>query len=141
MNTVLGGTYTITDFEWSRSKSGPFSLFQASLAVGATEVATGVTDILAASGIVPIGRPFYVRYTIPAGVAVGEVFEARFLANNDGAVDANGFLTGSSLTSFVNLSRDHTSTVPGPLPVVGVFLALGRASQFRRHLKTASKPQ
>jgi hypothetical protein len=140
MNTVLGGSYTVSNFEWSRLPGGSFSSFQSSLAVGATAVATGVTDILAASGSDPLGNPFYVRYTIPAGVALNETFEVKFLANNNGAVDANGLLTGSSLTSFVDLNRDHTSreNVPGPLPAVGVFMALGTASRFRRRLKAAS---
>ena len=138
-NTFLGGTYTITNFEWSRSPSGPFSLFQSSLAVGATKVATGIYDILAESGTAPLGNPFYVRYVIPAGVALNETFEVKFLANNNGAVDANGQLTGSALTSFVDLNRDHTSrvNVPGPLPAVGVFMALGGASRFRRRLKAS----
>jgi hypothetical protein len=140
MNTVLGGTYNITNFEWANGPSGPFSNFQSSLSVGATKVATSVIDILAAGGSAPLGNPFFVRYTIPAGVALNETFEVKFLANNNGAVGANGFLTGSSLTSFVDLNRDHTSreNVPGPLPVVGAFMALGSASRFRRRLKIAS---
>lgn len=141
INTALGGSYTITDFEWARSSGGPFSTFQASLAVGATRVATGITDILAASGTSPLGNPFFVRYTLPAGVAVGEAFEVKFLANNNGAVDANGFLTGSSLTSFVDLNRDHTSAVPGPLPAVGVLMALGKASKYRRRLRIVSEAE
>jgi hypothetical protein len=140
MNTVLGNTYTIDNFEWSRSPGGPFTNFQANLAVGATRVATGVIDIRASSGTAPLGNPFFVRYTIPAGVALNETFEVKFLANNNGAVDANGFLTGSSLTSFVDLNRDHTSreNVPGPLPAVGAFMALGSASRFRRRLRSAA---
>ena len=140
MNTVLGGTYNITNFEWANGPSGPFSNFQSSLSVGATKVATSVIDILAAGGSAPLGNPFFVRYTIPAGVALNETFEVKFLANNNGAVGANGFLTGSSITSFVDLNRDHTSSenVPGPLPVVGAFMALGSASRFRRRLKIAS---
>lgn len=140
MNTVLGGTYTVNNFEWARLPSGPFSTFQASLSVGASRVATAVQDINALSGTVPIGSPFFIRYTLPAGVALNETFEVKFLANNNGATDANGFLVGSSLTSFVDLNRDHTSreNVPGPLPAVGAVLALGSASRLRRRMKALS---
>ncbi|MFM7229290.1 MAG: hypothetical protein ACKO2F_06585 [Cyanobacteriota bacterium] len=138
--TGVPGTYTVNNFEWARLPGGPFSTFQASLSVGAARVATAVQDISALSGTTPVGSPFFVRYTLPAGVALDEVFEVKFLANNNGAVDANGFLTGSSLTSFVDLNRDHTSrvNVPGPLPVVGAFVALGSASRLRRRMKELS---
>ena len=143
MNTAFGGTYTVNNFEWARSPGGPFSTFQLSLAVGASKVATAVQDINALSGTIPIGNPFFIRYTLPAGVALNETFEVRFLANNDGTTGADGFLKGSSLTSFVDLNRDHTSreNVPGPLPAVGAVLALGSASRLRRRMKalTASK--
>ncbi len=138
--TGVPGTYTVSNFEWSRLPGGPFSAFQASLSVGAAKVATAIQDISTLSGTAPIGNPFFVRYTLPAGVALDEVFEVKFLANNNGAVDANGFLTGSSLTSFVDLNRDHTSreNVPGPLPALGAFVALGSASRLRRRMKSLS---
>jgi hypothetical protein len=140
MKTLLGGTHDVTDFEWARLPNGPFTPFQPNLSVRATPRATDIIDIDSVS-TAPIGSPFYVRYTLPAGVALNEVFQVKFLANNNGATN-EGFLTGNPLTSFVDLNRDHTSgeNVPGPLPLAGVFMALGGASRLRRRMKLESAP-
>ena len=140
MNTITGGSYNVVNLEWSHLPRGPFTQFQSSLTVGTTKVASRIVDIFAETGTRPLGSPFFVRYTLPAGVPIGEIFEVKFLANNNGHVGANGLLDGNALTSFVDLNRDNVSreNVPGPLPVVGVFMALGGASRFRRRLKAAS---
>ena len=127
------GSYTISDFGWSRTADGPYTTFQNILTVGPTPTATSIAST-AVSSPPALGSPFFFRYTLPAGVNDGDIFDVSFQANNDQAVDGSGYLATSVGNSYLQLGRDNQALVPGPLPLAGALAALGYSRRIRRAL-------
>jgi len=135
------GSYTISDFGWSRTADGPYTTFQNSLTVGPTPTATSIAST-AVSSPPALGSPFFIRYTLPAGVTGGDIFDIMFLANNNQAVDDSGYLDIRTSYSGVGLTRDNEALVPGPLPLAGALAAFGYSRRIRRalHSRALNEP-
>jgi len=155
-NSASGGTapgvpVTLTNLAWSRSDNpASFTTFQSSFVTGSgTGSVPGYnyTPIVAVPGPGPMGSPFYLRYTIPAGSTVlNDVIASSFLFNNNSATvpapsntTVNGLPGGQiletrALISGGELTRDNVA-VPAPLPVLGVGTLAAGALRLRRRLR------
>ena len=78
--------------------------------------------------------PFYIRYTIPAGIEIGKGIQSKFLANAD-AFATNGVLDFGQNNNFIALTRSHTA-VPEP---TSLMLVSSVALLLRWRLKSRSK--
>lgn len=152
--TVPGVPVTLTNLGWSRSLDpASFTTFEPSFPTGSgTGSVPGYnyTSIVTVPGPGPMGSPFYLRYTIPAGsTAVDDVIASSFLFNNNSATvpaspntTVNGLPGGQiletrALISGGELTRDNTAVVPvpAPLPVLGVGTLAAGALRLRRRLR------
>jgi hypothetical protein len=147
-----GAPVTLTNLGWSRSVDpASFTTFQSSFVSGSgTGSLPGYnyTPIVSVPGPGPLGSPFYLRYTIPAGSTVqDDVIASSFLFNNNSATvpapsntTVNGLPGGQiletrALISGGELTRDNVAAVPAPLPVLGVGTLAAGALRLRRRLR------
>lgn len=152
--SATGAPITLTNLGWSRSVDpASFTTFQPSFVTGAgsgVDAAYNYAPIVTVPGPGPIGSPFYLRYTIPAGSTVSnDVISSTFLFNNNSATvpapsstTVNGLPGGQiletrALISGGELTRDNTAVVPvpAPLPVLGVGTLAAGALRLRRRLR------
>lgn len=148
---ALGSPVTLTNLGWSRSADpASFTTFLPSFATGAGSASSPNYNY---SSIVqvpspPMGTPFFLRYTIPAGsTALDDVLSTTFLFNNNSATvpapsntTVNGapggqILKTTALVSGGELTRDNVAAVPAPLPVLGVGTLAAGALRLRRRLR------
>lgn len=157
-NTASGGAapgapVTLTNLGWSRSADpASFTTFQPSFVTGsgtAFPANYNYTSIVAVPGPPPpMGSPFYLKYTIPAGsTAMNDVIASTFLFNNNSSTvpappntTVNGapggqILETRALISGGELTRDNVAAVPAPLPVLGVGTLAAGALRLRRRLR------
>lgn len=150
---TAGNNVTLTNLGWSRSSDpASFTTFQPSFLTGAgsgSQPYYNYTAIQAVPGAPPpMGSPFYLRYTIPAGsTALDDVLVTTFLFNNNSSTvpaPANTTVNGASggqilearaLYSGGELTRDNVAAVPAPLPVLGVGTLAAGALRLRRRLR------
>ncbi len=156
-NTASGGVapgapVTLTNLGWSRSADpASFTTFQPSFVTGSGTASVpgyNYTPIVAVPGPGPMGSPFYLRYTIPAGsTALNDVIASSFLFNNNSStvpasanttvngVSGGQILEARALISGGELTRDNVAAVPAPLPVLGVGTLAAGALRLRRRLR------
>jgi len=158
-NTAAGGAapgdpVTLTNLGWSRSPDpASFTTFQPSFVTGsgtAFPANYNYTSIVAVPGPPPpMGSPFYLKYTIPAGsTAMNDILSTTFLFNNTATqtipappnTTVNGATGGQILKTTATLSggeltRDNVAAVPAPLPVLGVGTLAAGALRLRRRLR------
>lgn len=148
---INGGPYQITNFEWSRGgdlnnlNAWSWTQFQSALQISSSmKTSTAIVDVSPAA-TTPLGNPFYVRYSIPAGILVNEAIDITFTANNDRNIlqsVESGFnpefdtLKTSGLNSGFTLTRDNTATtsVPAPMALPGLAIAISHATSLRRRI-------
>lgn len=155
-NTSSGGVapgapVTLTNLGWSRSDDpASFTTFQSSFVTGSGTASVpgyNYTPIVSVPFPPPLGSPFYLRYTIPAGSTVAnDVIASSFIFNNNSAtvpapptttVDGSPggrILETRALLSGGELTRDNTAAVPAPLPLLGVGTMAVGALRLRRRL-------
>lgn len=156
-NTASGGDapgapVTLTNLGWSRSADpASFTTFQPSFVTGSGTASVpgyNYTPIVAVPGPGPLGSPFYLKYTIPAGsTALNDVIASSFLFNNNSStvpapanttvngVSGGQILEARALISGGELTRDNVAAVPAPLPVLGVGTLAAGALRLRRRLR------
>ena len=157
-NTASGGAapgapVTLTNLGWSRSADpASFTTFEPSFVTGsgtAFPANYNYTSIVAVPGPPPMGSPFYLKYTIPAGsTATNDILSTTFRFNNTATetipapanTTVNGATGGEILKTTATLSggeltRDNVAAVPAPLPVLGVGTLAAGALRLRRRLR------
>ena len=114
--------FDVTNIAWSRDNS-TYTSFTPSSTVA--NVASSTTYIY--SSVISLGDtagdPFYVRFTLPAGLTIGARVQSSFLANSGGEV-VNGALDDVGGNSFISVSRLHTA-VPEPTSLLLVASCAG----------------
>ncbi|MFM7229291.1 MAG: hypothetical protein ACKO2F_06590 [Cyanobacteriota bacterium] len=149
----IGNKVTLTNLGWSRSVDpASFTTFQPSFETGAGTASSAYYNyapIVAVPGPPPpMGSPFYLRYTIPAGTtSLDDVLASTFLFNNNSSTvpappntTVNGasggqILEARALLSGGELTRDNVAAVPAPLPLLGVGTLAAGALRLRRRLR------
>jgi len=159
-NTAAGGTVpgapvTLTNLGWSRSADpASFTTFEPSFVTGSgtafpANYNYNYTSIVAVPEPPPMGSPFYLKYTIPAGsTATNDILSTTFRFNNTATetipapanTPVNGATGGEILKTTATLSggeltRDNVAAVPAPLPVLGVVTLAAGALRLRRRLR------
>lgn len=142
---------TLTNLQWSNSQNGSYSpLLAGSLSLGTNSVASysviqGPTST--GNAPVPTGSPFWIQYTIPAGLVAGTSVNVQLLSNNDINLDTNGNLSNTGSNGFYSDTRTNLSAIPpdpstdpapGPLPLLGAGAAFGVSRRLRRRIKAAA---
>jgi hypothetical protein len=84
-----------------------------------TFVYSSIVDIGATAG-----TPFYMRYTLPAGLAQGSRVQSNFVANSDGQAVGGVLDDLAGANSFISLSRLHTA-IPEPTSLMLVASCAG----------------
>jgi hypothetical protein len=115
--------FDITNIAWSRDNS-TYTSFTPSSTVSNVSSPT----IYSFSAVIDLGvgqfasDPFFMRYTLPAGLLPGSVVSSQFIANGDGQTTA-GVLNDNGLV-FASLPRLHTA-VPEPTSLLLVASCAG----------------
>ncbi|MFN7733016.1 MAG: PEP-CTERM sorting domain-containing protein [Pirellula sp.] len=114
--------FDITNIAWSRDNVS-YTAFTPSDSV--TNIAAPpnfrYTSIISLSA--PAGSPFYIRFTLPAGIDVGKIIESRFIGNSDG-LTSSGVLASDVNNTFLALTRTHTA-IPEPTSMLLVLSGAG----------------
>jgi len=81
------------------------------------------------------------RYTIPTGLALGDLIQAQMLTNNTGTPNPLASAVGNN---FVLVDRASTAAAqpatatPGPLPLLGAAAAFSASRRLRRRIQRAA---
>ena len=133
--TTGGVSYTITGLSYSNDNITftNFSPTSLNLNANGTSSYTNIVD----NGT-NLSLPFYLRYTLPTGVAPGSVIQGTLIANDNGS-NAGGILS-DSLNNYQIINRDSvsvsvSSAVPAPLPVLGAAGFFAYSRQLRRRIR------
>jgi hypothetical protein len=121
--TTNPSAFDITNLAWSRD-----NLTYTSFTPSSTVSNVSSPTTYAYSSIVDLGvgqfasNPFYIKYTLPAGLLPGSRVSSQFLANADGQT-TGGELNDNGL-AFVSLPRLHTA-IPEPTSLMLVASCAG----------------
>lgn len=146
--TTASNPVTITDMAWSRDGNLWSNFATQSLQAG-DESNPSYTNVVSLPS--PMGDPFHVRYTIPAGstnptgtFAEGDWVSSLLISNRDGGFRMQRPLNGGSPVAvlrskggnlYAAVQRDHQDApdaVPGPLALLGVVTGLSAARRLRQ---------
>lgn len=131
-STTNSAAFSVSAIAWSRDNI-TFQEFQPNNFVdgvvsGGSVKYSSVIDLGA-----PIGgtssTPFYLRYTLPAGIDMGALVQSAFRANSNGST-SNGILSDEITNGFVSLTRLHTA-VPEPTSLL-LLSSVGAWGIWRR---------
>ena len=131
-STTNTAAFSVSAIAWSRDNI-TFQEFQPNNFVdgvvsGGSVKYSSVIDLGA-----PIGgtssTPFYLRYTLPAGIDMGALVQSAFRANSNGST-SNGILSDEITNNFVSLTRLHTA-VPEPTSLL-LLSSVGAWGIWRR---------
>jgi hypothetical protein len=115
--------FDITNLAWSRDNSTYTSFTPSSTVANVSSPTNYIYSDVVNLGATA-GQPFYVRYTLPAGLALNSRVQSVFVANSDGQVVGGVLDNAVGANSFIRTSRLHTA-IPEPTSLMLVASCAG----------------
>jgi len=131
--TTGGVSYTITGLSYSNDNITFTNFSPTFLSLNANGTRSYTNIVNNGSNL---SLPFYLRYTLPTGVAPGSVIQGTLIANNNGSNNLG--ILSDSLNNYQLINRDSTSVAsaaPAPLPILGAAGFFAYSRQLRRRIR------